>query len=136
MSKQRVGRLVGRIQERWQIEDQNFDRAKRAEWKSGQIRRLTRMRDIASGSQNQDGTWAVKPDHRAVARYEELLAKIQGTLAPIEIDLDVRYTEAMMVAIGSMSAEQMASLLAEAEQMEAHARQYRAEHPELVAAAE
>lgn len=111
----RAKKLIERVKELHATEDAEA----RAEWKSAQIRRLQTMRRLASGERTADGKgWIVKPDHKAVVAYERLLAQICGTLEPVQIDVDVRHTEAIRAVIVNMTPEQSADLLAEAEEQE------------------
>lgn len=105
ISSKRVARLAARVRERWVREDEASGAlaVNRAE----AIRRVKRMLAIASGKRSADGAWTEKPNHAAVAKYESLLAQLQGTNAPIKLDLEVRVSASIQGVIANLTAEQV-----------------------------
>lgn len=110
IGEKRTRKLIERVKETHAREDAEA----RAEWKAAQIRRLHEYRRQASGVRNPDGTWKVEPDHKAIVAYERLLAQVCGTLEPVEMKVDARYTEAMLTVVSTLTNEDAAALLAEA----------------------
>ncbi len=105
------------VHQKWQEEDV----ASHESWKSAQIRRIMGYMRHAQGEQRVDpgtglNTWVREPNHAALAKWESLLADIQGTRAPIEIKSDGQVREALIVVLGRMDADQADALLARAEQ--------------------
>lgn len=126
----RVKTLVGRTRDRWRKEDALEMQDRRAE----QIRRLHKGLALAlTGQRDAQGAWVHRPSLGNYARIEELLARVQGTLEPIQVNVDVRYTEAMIQVIGSMGGDELSDLLAQAQETEQLAARYREEHPMLAA---
>lgn len=119
ITKLRVKTLLERVKERHTREDAEA----RDEWKAAQIRRLHQYRRQCAGVPilNANGErvgWTIKPDHKAIIAYERLLAQILGTLEPVRVDVDVRYTEAMLSVVAQMTGEDAAEYLAEAQETE------------------
>ncbi len=119
ITKVRVKNLIARVTETHAKEDAEA----RTEWKAAQIRRLHQYRRQAAGTPQlaADGSrigWLVKPDHKAIIAYERLLAQICGTLEAVKVDVDVRYTEAMLSVVAQMTGEDAAEYLFEAQENE------------------
>ena len=121
ISESRANQLLNRVKERWLAEDAEA----RPVNKSAQIRRLLGYIRDARGERDQDGTWKVKPDTGALAKFEMILADIQGTKAPVEIAVDVRIGHAMQNVIAGLSSDQMTRYLAEAREQRALAQKAR-----------
>lgn len=121
IGEKRTRKLIERVKETHAKEDAEA----RQEWKAAQIRRLHEYRRQASGVRNPDGTWKVAPDHKAIVAYERLLAQICGTLDPVELKVDARYTEAMLTVVSTLTNEDAANLLAEAREQAALAERAR-----------
>jgi hypothetical protein len=130
IGEKRTRKLIERVKETHAREDAEA----RQEWKAAQIRRLHEYRRQASGVRNPDGTWKVEPDHKAIIAYERLLAQICGTLEPVELKVDARYTEAMLTVVGTLTNEDAAALLAEAREQAALAEKARKLLPAIVVA--
>ena len=114
ITQKRVDILCDRVRERWQKE-----RAKtRDSDREAAIRRIARFRQWASGEQNSDGTWKVKPNHAALVAYERILMDLQGTREAIKVDVDVRYTEAMLGVVARLEGDEGSKLLEEAREQE------------------
>ena len=120
----RVLRLVARVQERWKQEDQEA----RPAYRAAAMRRIERYIAQARGERAPDGTWRTKPDYPALARFESLLADIQGTRAPVQVDVsvDVRVSASLQAVIASLTPEQCAERLAAARERRALAERQRA----------
>lgn len=123
----RVEGLVSRVRQAWESEDTEL----RAKKKSEQGRRILRHLSAAKGEKDERGAWKTKPNWPAVAKFEELYASLYGTRDPIKVSVDVRMSEALIVAIAQMTPEELM------EEVEAYNREvelaeaYRREHPEV-----
>ncbi len=95
----RINKLVLMVLDAWKEEDAEMKAAN----KPAAIRRLYRNILNAQGQQDAQGNWIRKPDHPSLARYEALLADIQGTREPIKVDIDVRVSTACVNVIANMS---------------------------------
>ncbi len=95
----RVNVLTQRIFQRWADEDATTRQANKA----AAERRLKSYALKAAAEKK----WS------AVARFEELLSKVQGTQEPLRVSLDVETTTAIMGVVGTMSADDMNRLLDE-----------------------
>lgn len=127
ISVARVRKLLARIQERHIAEDAD----QRAGWKSAQIRRVHESLREARGYNSLTGQRDRTPNHTAIARYEEILARIQGTYAPVEIDMNVQYTQALMNVIVHTEPEELARIVTEERERKRLADAYVDEHPEV-----
>lgn len=117
IGKSRVKRLIVRVRERWVREDEASGalQVNRAE----AIRRVKRMIKIASGrrapvdpkSPNAMPPWAEPPNHGAVARYEHILANLQGTYTPVKVDVDVRVSASIQHVVSNLTAEQVSAIV-------------------------
>ncbi len=104
----RVRTLMGRVVDTWAKEDE----ANKGTNKGAAIRRIVRMRLHAEGEMNEQGTaWLREPNHPAVAKYEMLLADLQGTREAIKVDVDVRASQACLTVIQGLSAEEVQKYL-------------------------
>lgn len=126
----RVATLISRVLDRWDVETSKDDGRRHA--KQAQIARIHRYIQWAKGRRdpNNPNLWIEKPNHAALAKWEELLSKVQGTQAPIEIDLNIQHTEVMVQVFARYSLDQLTSLHEEAERKHRLAEAYLAEHPE------
>lgn len=97
----RTKRLIDRVRARWAEES----RAERPHWKAQAIRRLYGHIAKARG----EGQW------NAVAAFERLLAEMQGTKEPVEIQLnvDATVTEAALHVVSRLTPEKRAQIVAE-----------------------
>lgn len=97
----RTKRLIDRVRQRWAEES----RAERPHWKAQAIRRLYGHIAKARG----EGQW------NAVAAFERLLAEMQGTKEPVEIQLnvDATVTEAALHVVSRLTPERRAQIVAE-----------------------
>lgn len=78
------------------------------------IRRIMQMLNHARGVQkivNNQSVWERAPNHQAVARYEDLLTRLQGTNVPIEVNLNHRIGSALVEVIGNLTADQVDAAL-------------------------
>ncbi len=103
----RMVSVIAKVREKFAREDA----LARPSWKSEQIRRLMRQLRVAMGEKDDEGNWILKPNMSAYTKIESILADVQGTREPIEINVDVSYTEAMMTVIGQLTPQQMDGLL-------------------------
>ena len=59
----------------------------------------------------------------AIAPLENVLARIEGTMEPIKVTVDVQVSVALLNVIGNMSPHEMDTILAEYEEIETKAKQ-------------
>lgn len=116
----RTMRLIARTYERWREDDKNAV----PHQKAAQSRRIAQYLQQARGV-FENGRWTVKPDWKAVAMFENILADVQGTRAPIEVNVDARVSQSLQAIIASMTPEQMAERLAVVRQRRELAEQAR-----------
>lgn len=84
-------------------------------YRAKQVERLASMLRHARGEQNEDGTWARPPDHKAVTAYERLIADIVGTKAPVEVVVtSVEVKMSLVKFVSSLEPEAMDEMLASA----------------------
>ena len=121
----RTRKLARRIQARWDEEDRDLTKSRKA----AQTRRLYRwMRDAAGiPDPNNPNAWLRKPNLQALARLEELYADLHGTRAPQVVVHDVRVSETLVGVIAELDADQVADLLARRHEDQALAEAYRAQ---------
>lgn len=100
----RMIRLAARVTDQWNEEDPKTIAARR----SRALRRLYKDAERARGA----GNWS------AVRAIEDLIAKMEGTLAPIVVDVNQRVTVALDTVIRSMSPEEMTRRLAARRELE------------------
>jgi len=130
----RIRVLMDRVRDRWQKEDQ----AARATWKTAQIRRLHgHLKKVTTEVPGRDevkdkegkvispAVKGTKANWQAAVAIESLLADIQGTREPIQVNVDVRVTEAMLAVIGQLPPEEMQEWVAEYEEQAALAARAR-----------
>lgn len=122
VTKARIGKLAAECEARWAKEDE----ADRPKAKMRQIRRILDAINLARNGRRVGDKWIVHPNLGAVARLEELLAKIQGTLAPLEVKVDVHVAHAVQHVIADMSAEEVQEALSAHAEDVRLAREYRA----------
>lgn len=121
--------LVRRVRGWWKDERKDVPEAR-----DEAIKRIHRMRQWALGEQGPDGKWKTKPDLKALARFEALLMKIQGTEhQPAKIEVHQTFNQAMAQTIVEMSPEMAEQLLAEARETEKLAQMARELLPALPA---
>lgn len=128
LSRYRVRLLVQRVQARWTEEDKD----RRAEDRRRQIRLIEQSVQQTMGRQdpNNPGAWLERPNHSARARYLELLSRITGTEAPIEIDVNVEHRDVMVAVFSQYTLEDLEELHESATRKRQLAERYLAEHPE------
>ncbi len=128
ISKSRAWVLIARIQDRWEDEDRKASRRRRGE----QQRRLMRYIEACQGRRDPQnpGQWLEKPNHQALARYEKQLTLIQGTEAPVQVDLQVQHSESLAAVFSRYSLDALKAMRARALQRTALAEAYLKEHPE------
>lgn len=130
ITRARVSLLVQRVQNDWLTLAKDDERLANRE---SALRRIHRARQVANGTRTPDGKgWLVKPNHAAIIGYESLLMKLQGTSEAIKVDVDVRYTTAMLEVVGSLTGDQASEYLEEALRQREDAELARRELPALV----
>lgn len=106
VGRQRTRRLIQRVHAEWQ----KIDAETRKHERSAQIRRLKRC--IRDTKDPNTGKVLPKMD-RANHAYEELLAKIAGTNAPIEMNVNVQVSDALLGVINALDEDSVQSMLDE-----------------------
>lgn len=120
ISRKRVIVLAGRVKERWAAEDQDM----RGSWKGAAIRRIQNWITRALGEDaryDERGNLVrreTKINHSAIARYEHLLADIQGTREPLKLDMHVEHTEAIAAVIMDMTEQELLEAAREQDERE------------------
>lgn len=89
--------------------------------------------DPLTGGRKQDG-WLVEPDHRATAKYEEILMRLEGTDQPIKVDVNVRVSAALEGVIANLTPQQVERFVARRRELERLADLARARLPECIEA--
>jgi hypothetical protein len=125
----RVKVLCERVRQHWQDESTAAIPTK----KEAAIRRIHQMRLWAVGQRDVNGNWTTKPNHQALARYEEQLMKLEGTAAPTAITVDGTFSLALQQATAALTGDQAAELLEEARETQRLADLARVALPALVA---
>jgi hypothetical protein len=107
----RVNVILQRIKDAWRTEDDE----NRKSAKSSTIRRIQRYIQDAQGRRDpaDPKKWLEKPNFQALARFEALLADIQGTREPINIDINVRIQETVLNVIADLSPEELTEIVNE-----------------------
>ena len=126
-SRHRVQKLIARVQDLWAEQDKK----QRHVAKSEQIRRIQECLREARGWNRTTGVRDGKTNHHAVIRYEEFLARLQGTYAPIEIDINVQYTEALLSVIVHQEPEELMRIVEEEKARDRLVQAFTQEHPEV-----
>lgn len=110
IGRTRVRTLSARVLDAWAKADAENRRHER----SAQIRRLKKYIRECEGVIGADKrTWVRKPNDSARAKYEELLMKITGTAAPLELNVNVQVSDALMSAISNMDEDTVQGMLDE-----------------------
>jgi hypothetical protein len=116
----RVYVLMARIRDQWFEED----KLARPTTKAAQIRRLKSYIDRAQrGERDAKGRYIVKPDLKVTKELEQLLCRIEGNEAPIEVNVDVRVGQAAQQVIAGMSRDEVQELMQEAREQKLKAAQ-------------
>jgi hypothetical protein len=105
------------VRERWVSED----KAQIEKWKSEAARRLHEGMEKAK----QDLKDKPAQLHSALLRYEDQLAKIQGTYAAVKIDIDVTVSQHLVGVVANLTAEQVADHLANYRETQRQAAEYK-----------
>lgn len=113
----RVDALTKRVRDRWIEEDKD----QRASLKAQAARAIERDMQAARND------LASKPQqlHNALARYHSLLADIQGTRAPIEMNIDVHVSASVQAVIANLSSEEVQEHLTKYRENQRLADEYR-----------
>lgn len=129
VGEQRTSILLNRTRQRWAQEDE----VARASNKSAAIRRITRrVNDLDTRLQldaKSDPKAKMKPGdvtlmHAALHKWEALRADLEGTRAPVKVEMDVQVSAAILTVIAQMTPEEVQEELAAQEELESKARAY------------
>jgi hypothetical protein len=117
VSRMRVERIAREIKARWVREDEASGALR--ENRASAIRRIDRYVALAQGRRdpNNPNAWIEKPNHGALARYETLKANLQGTFAPLKVDVEYRVSASIQHVVANLTAEQVAGYLAKQREM-------------------
>lgn len=128
VSKSRARMLIARVIAKWDEEDRARSTSRRHEAAA----RIMRQIQNCQGKRDprNPNVWLEKPNHKALIGYERELMKLQGTAAPIEIDINVRHSETMVAVFSRYSLETLQRLHAQARVKKELAAAYLKEHPE------
>ncbi|GAC1475701.1 MAG: hypothetical protein PVSMB8_00650 [Vulcanimicrobiaceae bacterium] len=110
----RTRQLMKRVYDKWAIEDAE----KQPQYKAQQLRAVEMHIRRAMGRRDKTGKIIEKPNESAIARYEELQARIKGTEAPIRIDITAVVAQALVPVIGNLTNEQIERAMREQEELE------------------
>lgn len=123
MSLAKVRQRMVAVSRLW-AEEMDRDRGALQTKRAAAIRRSHEMRRWAlAGERSADGrTWVRKPDAALALRIDIHIAKLEGTLAPIKVDVGMNVSGAMMAVMANMDDDTAQALLAEAQEQERLAR--------------
>lgn len=131
ITKKRVEVLWTRITEFWQ----ESSKESAAERKEAARQRIYQMRLWALGEfDSNTKTWVRRPDQKALKGIEDLLMKLEGTAAAVEVTVEHAFTDAMKHVIVNIDPEQAAEMLQEARETRRLAELARTALPALCAA--
>lgn len=114
VSVTRLRTLCERIAQRWSFEDRDM----RPIAKGAAERRILKYIG-ALQARAEDANNPRPALYSQIHRFEELLAKIQGTEEPVQLALNAQVTSAMMDVIGVMDESTMRALVSEQQALEA-----------------
>lgn len=128
VSQSRVRVLIERIKVRWEEEDAARSMSRRSE----AVRRAMRQIQNCQGRRDPRNPtqWLEKPNHSAILGYERHIAQLQGTYAPIQIDVNVQHVETLAQVFSRYSIDYLRGLHAKARAKERLAKAFLEEHPE------
>ena len=117
ITKARIIKLAREVRERWVREDEASGALQ--ENRAAAIRRIDRYVSLAQGRRdpNNPNVWLERPNHGALARYETLKANLQGTFAPVKVDVEYRVSASIQHVVANLTAEQVAGYLAKQREM-------------------
>lgn len=102
-TRSRVDNLIGRIRDR--MASAGRDDREVAIDRQRAVDRMFEAVRYAAGEKDKDGHWVRKPDIKSQVAAERLLADLQGTKAPEKVDVNVRYTHAMLQVMANLEGE-------------------------------
>lgn len=109
---EQAGHSLGRarvqlLRERVQTKTLDESEAERPYSKARQARRIMRHIRDTNGQRAKDGKgWAVKPEHSARAKYEDMVARIEGNYEPVVIEVNAVHRHAVIEVMAGLSDEQ------------------------------
>lgn len=127
-----------RVDELWDRVTEIFvERSEKSlvERKEEQLMRLRHMKGIALLGQRDTANaqaWRHKPNLRTALEIEKLLAEIEGTLAPIQVNVNQALTAAMVTVVARLQGDEADSYLEEALEQKRLAELARSQLPALV----
>lgn len=128
VSTNRCNVLRQRVRREWLSQDD----AERSTNRAVAVRRIMGLLAHARGKLKQRTkatdpvAYEREPNHAACAKYESLLADLQGTRMPIEVRVHHEVSAAVADVIGNLTAEQLQDYLAEYEETQRLAAEYKA----------
>jgi hypothetical protein len=128
VSKHRIATILTRVFSRWEEENRASSSKNR---QAAELRLLSYIqRCQGRRDPNNPNVWIERPNDSALAKHERLLAEIQGTLAPEEINVNVQITESLAAVFATYTADDLRELSEAAERKHRLAMAYLEEHPE------
>ena len=127
----RTKSLMARVRARWAREDEERSSSNRSE----AIRRAKRMlRQVLERLNPPDPKHAPSTGdlvrlHSTAHKWETHLADLQGTKAPLRLELDLQVSQAILQVIATMDADEVAEELAQQRALEQQAAAFRASLP-------
>lgn len=124
VGRRRTLQLIARIRERWSRETEST----RAYTRDEQIRRvrlyIQRLQGRPKIVNGEMKGWDEPPNYHMLHKWESLLADLEGNKEPLKINVDVRYTEAMLSVMAGVTGEDLLRLAQEQREIEAKARAF------------
>lgn len=129
----RTRKLVARILVRW--EEANVGRREQQRLQQIEIVKQS-VAETMGRRDPQTGAWIERPNHSARRAYLELLSKLTGTQAPMELNVNVEHRDALVGVFAQYTVEELEGLHRSAEAKHRLAAAYVQEHPDAVMDAE
>jgi hypothetical protein len=112
--------IIERVKAKWEAEDEQLRPIKKA----AAIRRLMVHIDNAKGKLDEDGRYP-EANFAAIAKFESQLADLEGTRAPVKVDVNVQVQQSVAMVLSAMTPDQMQKALNEQLEMERDAQAFR-----------
>jgi hypothetical protein len=129
LTRARSYTLINRVAAKWEDDDRRSSKRRRGE----QVRRIMRYIQSCQGRRDPQNpaVWLEKPNYGALSRFEKQLALIQGTEAPLQVD--VQHSETLAAVFSRYTVDQLKVMKERALERKALAELALREHPELAA---
>lgn len=127
----RTRTLINRTHQRWEAESE-LGRASRKEATVRRIsRRIVSLDQRLQGQRGEHGEVVVAPVtkpgeiaaiHGALHKWESLLAEVEGTLAPVKVEVSVQVSQAILQIIATMTPEEVSQAMSALDEQERKAK--------------